>query len=643
MGDDELSNCCGYMGKVLKVDLTKQTFEEFPWSDADRERTIGGKIMAADILYHHIKPGMTAFDEDNWIVITTGPLTGCGTPSTSRFNISTISPLTGIVTSSNSGGDFGLMLKRCGYDGCIITGKSENPIRLHITEDNVEFIDATDLWGMECTPVQEKLPKKTGKLVIGPAGENKVLFAAVLSGERCSGRGGVGAVFGDKKLKAVTARGFKHPVIADEENLRKLNKKWSAKMKNHPLTGRQLPVLGTAGLVSPMQARGLLATKNFFTGRFEGFDKVSGETLAEEKLTRNSGCTTCVMQCTRRVLVDEKDVKGPELETLGLLGPNIMNDNLDAIIKWNFEIDELGMDAISTAGTLAFAMELNEKGLFDSGLEFGKIDNISEMLHKIAHREGAGDELANGTRKMAEKFGGMEFAIQSKGMELSAYEPRKAVGQGLGYATSNRGGCHLNAGYLVFIEGLGLDIDSLTPNGKGALCVMFQNLMEAVSASGTCLFTSYPVFPGYVFDNPNAPITKVVTAAMPHLGPVVKLMNKYAMVLQLNIPLIPHPKAVHYATGMRMNLGKFLIAGERGYNTERVSNIILGQKPGADTLPKRLTDTLQDENNPMTKVPLDVMLKSYYANRTWENGVPLRKRLKTLKIDMPSYEAYPYD
>lgn len=638
-----MSKYGGYMGKVLKIDLNDRSFGEFPWTDEDRERTIGGKIMASDILYHHIKPGMTAFSEDNWIVITTGPLTGCGVPSTSRFNISTISPLTNIVTSSNSGGDFGLMLKRCGYDGCVITGKSETPVRIDITEDDVKFIDATDLWGLECTPAQEKLPAKTGKLVIGPAGENKVLYAAVLSGERCSGRGGVGAVFGDKKIKAITAKGFKHPTIADEANLRKLSKKWSDKMKKHPLTGRQLPKLGTAGLVSPMQARGLLATKNFFTGKFDDFDDVSGETLSETRLLRNSGCTTCVMQCTRRVCVDEKDVKGPELETLGLLGPNILNNDLDAIIKWNFEIDELGMDAISTAGTIAFAMELNERGMYDSGLQFGKIDNISQMLDDIAHRRGAGDELANGSKRMADKFGGIEFAIQSKGMELSAYEPRKAVGQGLGYATSNRGGCHLNAGYLVFIEGLGLDIDSLTPNGKGALCVMFQNLMESVSASGTCLFTSYPVFPGYVFDKPNAPITKAVTALMPHLGPVIKIMNQHGNLLQMNIPLIPHPKAIKYATGMKYTLGDFLVAGERGYNTERVSNMILGQKPNADTLPKRLTDTEQIPGNPMTKVPLDEMLVSYYKNRKWKDGVPTRNRIKWLKMDMPSQEAYPYD
>ena len=637
-----MSKYGGYMGKVIKIDLSKKTVEDFPWTDADRERTIGGKIMAGDILYHHIKPGMTAFDEDNWIVIATGPMTGCGVPSSSRFNISTISPLTGIVTSSNSGGDFGLMLKRCGYDACIITGKADKPTRIHITENDVEFIDASNLWGLECTPTEEALPKGTAHLVIGPAGENKVLYAAVLSGERCSGRGGVGAVFGDKNLKAVTAKGFKHPTLYNEEASRKHSKKWAKGLKKHALTGRQLPKLGTIGLVSQMQAHSILATKNFSAGKFDDFDMVCGEKFSEEKLTRNSGCTTCVIQCTRRCNAKGRNVKGPELETLGLLGPNIMNNDMDKVIDWNVEIDEMGMDSISTAGTIAFAMELKEKGLYDCGLEFGRTDNISQMIEDIAHRRGAGDILADGSKRMAEKFGGMDFAIQSKGMEFSAYEPRHAVGMGLGYATSNRGGCHLNAGYLVYLEGLGLDVDSLTPRGKAGVCIMFQDLMEAISASGSCLFTSYPFFPSYVFDHPNSPITRFVTWVLPYLGVVIKFINQNPKLFNFNLFLLPHTKSLGLITGMHTSLGGYLEVGERGYNTERMANMVLGQKPGADTLPKRITDERQNPNDDRTRVPLDRLLHDYYDVRRWVNGVPTRKVLKKLNIDIPPHEVFPY-
>lgn len=622
----------GYAGKVLKVDLSNESYEVFPWSDADRERTLGGKIMAADILYKHIKPGMKAYDEDNWLVVTTGPLTGNGCPSTSRFNISTVSPLTNILTSSNCGGNFGLSLKKAGYDALIITGKAKRPTHLDITETAVAFRDASALWGLHVTPAQEQLPAKAGKMVIGPAGENKVLYAAVFSGERTAGRGGVGAVFGDKLLKAVTADGSKKMEVADKEALKAANKKWMEQLRTHPLTGKQLPKLGTAGLIAPMQAHKMLATKNFSSGRFDDFEKVSGEELAEKYLVKNSGCSTCVIQCTRRVTVDGKVVKGPELETLGLLGPNLMNNNLELINKWNYELDELGMDTISTAGSIAFAMELNEKGLWDSGLKFGEFDNLSQVFEDIAYRRGIGDTLANGTKRMAEQFGGKEFAINAKGMELAAYEPRGAVGQGLGYATSNRGGCHLNAGYMVVLEGLGLNINPYTPRSKAAISIFFQNFMESISAAGSCLFTSYVVLPAPIIAKPNSKIAKVINVGFIAVGPVIALMVKYPGIASMNLPLIMYPYAIRYATGMKMNIGKMLKIGERGYNLERQCNIILGQPAGADTLPQRLTAERQNDDDPRTLVPLDKMLKSYYSIRGWKNGVPKDSKLKKLGI-----------
>lgn len=636
-----MTNLKGYMGKVLFVDLTEQTYSEFPWTDEDRQRTLGGKVMAADILLHHITPEMKAFDADNWLVVTTGPLTGTGCPNTSRFNISTISPLTNIVTSSNCGGDFGLSLKRAGYDAVIFSGKSELPVTVHIEEDEVTFESAEELWGLTTGEAQEKLLDYPGRLVIGPAGENKVLYACVFSNERTAGRGGVGAVFGDKNLKAVTARGTKLPELYNEKKLRDLNIKWIKVLQTHPLTGRQLPKLGTAGLIAPMQAHSILATKNFSAGRYDGFEKVSGEELAEKHLVSNGACTTCVIRCARRVNVGGKVVKGPELETLGLLGPNILNDDIEKILKWNWELDELGMDAISCAGSVAFAMELAEKGVHDFGIHFGETDNISKMFEDIAYRRGEGNELANGSKRMSEKFGGKEYAIHAKGMELAAYEPRHAVGQGLGYATSNRGGCHLNAGYMVVVEGLGLDVDSLTPHGKAALAIMFQNLMESVSAAGSCLFTSYAVLPGFLIGKPNMFLTKAILAAFPYVGPVVNLLSHFTKVPQINIPLLPHAIAVKHATGMKSNMAKFLTWGAYGWNAERIGNVILGQKAGADKLPKRLTEELQDPNNPKTKVPLETMKKVFYRARGWRDGIPKWHRLKTLgiKIDKALYDS----
>ena len=630
----------GYMGKVLKIDLSSETYGLFPWNDEDRKRTIGGKIMAADILFQHIRPGMKAYDEDNWIVITTGPLTGSGCPNTSRFNISTISPLTNIITSSNCGGRFGLSLKRAGYDACIITGKAKGPVMVNIAEDSVTFEPADDLWGLTTSKTQEALPENAGKLVIGPAGENRVLYSCVFSDERTAGRGGVGAVFGSKNLKAVTAWGTKTCEIARPEKLRRFNRKWVKTLQTHPLTGRQLPKLGTAGLVAPMQAHGILATRNFGAGRYDSFESVSGEELAEKHLVSNAACTTCVIRCARMVEVDDKIVKGPELETLGLLGANILNDDIGAILRWNYELDELGMDTISAAGSIAFAMELNEKGLWESGLEFGKTDNISETFRKIAYREGIGNDLADGTKRMSEKYGGAEFAINAKGMELAAYEPRRAVGQGLGYATANRGGCHLNAGYMVVVEGLGLDIDSLTTHGKAALTIIFQNLMEGISACGSCLFTSYAVFPAFLVEKPNMFLTKMILRAFPYMGPVVNILNRFTKIAKINIPLIQHTYALNHVCDFHATVGTALTAGARGFNLERMANIILGQKAGADKLPKRLTDTPQDPGDPRTKVPLEKLLKDYYRVRGWENGIPKYSTLRKLGIEL--YRDY-YD
>ena len=641
-----MSNLKGYMGKVLFVDLTKKTYGEFPWTDEDRKRTIGGKIMAADILLQHIKPGMKAFDEDNWLVITTGPLTRCKTPSSTRFNISTVSPLTGILTSSNCGGPFGRRLKKAGWDAMVITGRASELTWIEIVDSEVIFHDVPEYKGMLTGEIQKKFKGGVSPLVIGPAGENKVLYAGVFSGERTAGRGGVGAVFGDKNIKVITAKGTQDPEIYDKDKLDEITEQWKMQLMRHPITGAQLSKLGTAGLVAPMQAHRILATKNFSDGRFDAFEKVSGEELAEKYLVANGNCFSCPMRCERRVKVDGKNVKGPELETLGLFGPNIMNDDLEKILRWNYELDELGMDTISCAGSIAFAMELQEKGMWDSGLEFGKTDNISDVFKDIAFRRGIGDILADGTKRMSEKFGGKEFAIHAKGMELAAYEPRGAVGQGLGYATANRGGCHLNAGYMVVLEGLGLNMNSYTPKGKASLAIMFQNTMEAASAAGCCVFTSYAILPWFIVAKPASMVTRIVQQVFKFITPILYIGMQYPEILAVNIPLIQYPRAINAATGSKYTMGTFIKAGSYGYNVERICNIILGLPVGkdTDTLPKRLTDEEQVPGNKKTKVPLDKMKKSYYIIRGWKDGAPTMRMIKKLGIKLPecAKEVYPY-
>lgn len=628
----------GYMGKVMMVDLTTQTVTEYPWTDEQRQLYMGGKIMAARILCDHLTGKETPYSEENWVVISTGPLTGTGAPSSARFNISALSPQTGILASSNCGGSFGFHLKKAGYDALILKGKCDGHKWLEINDDTFTFHDADELWGLKVGPCQEKLAqltgkKKFGKLCIGPAGENLVKYAGIISDERAAGRTGLGSVLGWKGLKAIAVSGTKTVPVYDKEKTTAWCKKWFTYLQNHPLTGNQLPRVGTAGLVSSMQMHGLLSTRNYSAGQFEHFEDVSGERLAEEFNITNKGCLTCPIRCARTVTVHGKEVKGPELETLGLLGGNICNRDLQKILDWNYELDELGLDTISTANTIAWAMDANEQGLWDCGLKFGETDNLSAIFEDIAHRRGIGDELAEGSKRLSEKYGGTEFAMHSKGLELAAYEPRRAVGQGLGYAVSNRGGCHLNGGYLVILEGLGLNIDTQTPKAKADFTMMFQNLMETISATGQCLFTSYAFFPGFLLTQPNGIITQTINKVATHVGGVVRLINKCPRIAALHLPVFHHTKMINLATGMYMDFGKYIQIGERGYTMERLINTRFGITEANDKLPKRLTDVPQDPSKPNTKVPLEVMKKSYYAARGWDkNGIPTEATLRRLKI-----------
>ena len=633
----------GYMGLVMEFDLTTGTASEYPWTDEDREKYLGGKIMAAKILNDRFTGTEIPFSEENVLVISTGPLTGTGAPSSARFNVSTLSPQTNILSSSNCGGRFGYYLKKSGIDALILKGRAPEHSWLEIYNGKFELHNADDIWGLKVSETQEaisarmeesrKRKLKFGQLVIGPAGENLVLYAGAFSDERAAGRTGIGAVMGWKNLKGIAVWGSKQVPVADPEKTKKWCKKWFTYLHNHPLTGNQLPRLGTAGLVSQMQMRGMLSTKNYNYGRYIDFDKVNGETLAEDFNIVNKGCLTCPIKCARTVAVDGREVKGPELETLGLLGGGILNPDMQKILDWNHELDELGMDTISAASTLAWAMEANEKGIWTNGLEFGKTDGISKIWEDIAYRRGIGNELADGSRRLAEKYGGLEFAIQSKGLELAAYEPRRAVGQGLGYAVSNRGGCHLNGGYLVIVEGLGLFADPQTPKAKADFTMLFQDLMETISASGQCLFTSYAFFPGVLITRPNGVIATIANKAIPHIGWALRLINRASPCLALHLPVFHHTKIFKKALGMPMTFGKYIRIGERGYTLERSVNAKFGVNAEADRLPKRLTDVPQDPENPKTKVPLDTMKKTYYKARGWdENGIPTEKTLKKLGI-----------
>ncbi len=633
------SGTYGWMGRVLRIDLTTREVADHPWSADDRRTWVGGKVMAARILGEMVPEAVDPLGRDNVVVIATGPLTGTGAPSSARFDVSAISPMTGLLASSNSGGPFGTYLKRAGYDALVLTGASDRPVWLEVNEDGVIFHEAGDVWGARTSEAQaamtETVGRRCGTLAIGPAGEHLVRYACVISGERAAGRAGMGAVLGSKSVKGIAAWGDRKVAVAEPEAYRKLLKRWTASLKQHPIAGGSLPELGTAGFLAPMQELGIVATRNFSAGRYEHSGAIDGRALAASRLVSNAGCLACPIRCARVVEVGGREVKGPELETLVLLGANIENPDLDRIIEWNVLLDELGLDTMSTGVTLSYAMEAAEKGLWDNGLRFGETGGLAALFEDIAYRRGLGGELAEGSRELSRRYGGEGFAMNVKGLELAAYEPRGAVGQGLGYAVSNRGGCHLNAGYAVALEGLALRMDGRSPLGKAALTAFFQDLMEVVSATGCCLFTTLGILPGSLVEHPERGLGAIAARVFSYAGGVMRLLRVLPRgLLGIPMPLVPHIRALELVTGERYRFGGFWSVGERGYNLERMLGLRFGNGGAlGDTLPKRLLEEPQDMGDPGSVVPLARLKADYYRQRGWTaEGVPERKLLTRLGV-----------
>ncbi len=626
----------GYLGKFLRVDLNSGDIRTFEVPEEDLERFLGNKGLATKLLWDEMEPGTDALSPDNHLVVTTGPLTAAGAP-TSRFNLSAKSPLTGTIMHCNTGGNFGTFLRRTGYDGMVITGKAARPVWIKIDDDAVTLEDAGDLWGLGAYETQSKLPAGSGTMCIGPAGENQVRIACVMSQERALGRGGLGAVMGSKNLKALAATGKGAVPLAAENEFREFIKKWSAMLKEHEVTGKQLPAYGTSATLNICNETNTLPTRNFQTGSFELGDRISGEALAEGYLEKNSGCILCPIRCARVVKYNGVSVKGPEYETIGSFGAGLGIADLEAIIEWNYICDDLGLDTISAGDAIAFACELTANGKLASDLAFGKADGISSLLADIAHRRGLGAELGEGVRRMSEKFGGLDYAIHVKGLELPCYEPRGALAQGLGYATAGRGGCHLAAGYPVYVEANGpITMDPLSIRSKASITVLAQNLLDSISCAGSCLFTAYAAIP---IGGMGIPGRALWARLMPYLlansgfalGPAMRL-GRWSMPVPPITRLLPHARAVNLATGRRYTFGEFLEVGERYFTLERLFNLREGLTTADDTLPPRLLHE-NSTSDPRSHVPLEKLLPRYYWVRGWTpQGVPKPSTLKRLGL-----------
>ena len=587
----------GWTGKILDINLTTGLIQNYPL-DAEMARLfLGGRGLGARLLWDLVGPEVDSLSPENVLIFTVGPLTATGYQTSNRFSVSTKSPLTGTILDANSGGFWGMQFKKAGYDGLIVRGKASKPVWIEIKQDQVAIHDGSQVWGKrvgETTVMLGQNNNKRNVLCIGPAGENLSRIAAIMNdGQRSLARGGPGAVMGSKNLKAIVVEGKLRPEILDEERFKFLLYESRKMLKASPLTSQALPEFGTVVMMNIVNNIGALPTRNYQQSQFEDAEAISGEALTEKYLVKNASCWACPIGCTRISKTDKVEGEGPEFETTWAFGASCGINDLAAIIEANAICNDLGIDTISAGATIACAMEMSEKGYLDSDLRFGRADLLAPTLEEMGHRHGFGAELADGSLRFATKYGHSELSMSVKGLEMPAYDPRGMQGQGLLYATSNRGACHMR-GNMLGLEVLGLPklIDRFQVQGKSTYVILHQNASAAIDSLVVCKFTNLGVADEY--------FARVLTTI----------------------------------TGIKYSTGEMIRVGERVYTLERMYNVREGFTRANDTLPSRMLNEAVESGPSKGWVnKLEPMLMEYYRARGWdENGVPRTAKLESLGL-----------
>jgi len=615
----------GWQGKVLRVDLSSGRIDSEPLDPSAARDYVGGRGLGIYFLNRLVDPHCDPLSPENALIMTTGPLTGTTTPTGGRYMITTKSPLTGSLTCSNSGGRFPREFKLCGFDALIITGRSAQPAYLWIQDGRIELRLAAHLWGLEVPETTDRLLAETDPQArvacIGPAGERGVLFACVMNDrDRAAGRGGVGTVMGSKNLKAVVVRGSTQVQVADREGFDRIQRRVMGRFreaaKAHP---SPLSQHGTLGVMVPLtQKHGVLPTKNYQMGTFNGWQAISGQALTEKYLEKTSACWACPIACGRVTRVSEPPEfagagEGPEFETGFALGSMCMVDDLAAITKANYLCNELGIDTMSMGVTIACAMELYDRGILDEGqtekpVRWGDGSRLVELTRMTGLREGFGDQLAEGSYRLAERYGHPELAMVAKKMELAGYDPRGLQGMGLAYATSPIGASHCRAhmGYTEMV-GIPKPSDRHAWQGKGPLVKCWQDVFSLIDATGICIMFS--------------------------------IRN----LLRQDLDILPDGilEYLNTVTGAGYTLEELTRAGERILNAERLFMVRAGFDRRQDTLPLRLLQEPQTEGPSANRVvELEGMLDEYYQCRGWTpQGIPTNAKLEELGLEPSDREA----
>jgi aldehyde:ferredoxin oxidoreductase len=604
----------GYGGRILSVDLSGGASRIDALDERFARGYLGGNGFAAKLLYDRLSPGIDAYDPMNAVVFAVGPVTDSNIPGNSRICLATKSPLTGLFFDSTFGGRFPCTFKRTGFDALVITGQASQPVYLVLTPDGVQIKRADAMWGSLTLECVERLHALEGEdadvSCIGPAGEHLVRYAALAhywkNRGAIAGRGGIGAVLGAKRVKAVVVSGNRKASLADPSALNTLYKSTYSGM----LTGtKALSTFGTAFLVNPINTMGALGTKNLTAEVFESAEAISGERFKDLYWERDTTCLKCPVACGKDFHVKEGEFAGtrwkmPEYESIFALGSMLENANAPSLIKANEICDQLGMDTISMGVTIAFALECAERGLLsprDIGreLRWGDYQAMLQLIADTAYRRGFGDQLAEGSWRLAEHLGGeaRRYLYAVKGLELPAHSARALKGMSIGYATATRGGSHHDTRPTMQYRP---EFDHSTIAGKAEYAVRSQHYTAVGDSLVLCRFTG-------------------------ERGFGLLLNENFATML-------------NGVTGFGLTPEDVERIGERIINVERAFNVREGVSRKDDQLPYRVM------HEPIPFGPskgrycppeeLDRMLDEYYALRGWTNdGMPTKERLAALGLE----------
>lgn len=595
----------GWMGKVLRVNLSRRSYTVEDLDPSLAKEFIGGRGLAVKILFDEGIPTVDPLSPDNKLVFAVGPLTGTRGVSSCRYMVVTKSPLTGAIASSNSGGQFGVRMKSAGYDLIIFEGKAPEPVYLDLTSGEVQIKPAKHLWGKNTHETEDLIrseftdkseANKTSLASIGPAGERLVLFSSVINDKhRAAARSGVGAVMGSKNLKAIVAGGDRTVMLADPKGFEQ-SVALTRKMVKESKGMQSLSEYGTPFLVDLVTVAGIHPAKNFQGGVFNEADKINGDSMKQSIVVGHKACLYCPIGCGRRTRITSgnttREGEGPEYETIAMLGVCCGVSDLVAIAEAGYICNELGLDTISTGGTIACAMELYERGVLTEKevgypLRFGDGKALVRITEEIGKRQGFGDVLAEGSYRVAKKYGRPEVAMATKKQELPGYDPRGIKEKGLAYATTNRGACHMRARTLY------AELEhALSSDGRASLIKGGQDYFAIIDSSGVCCLTR-----------------GVIT--LDHFLPVLES-----------------------ATGAGYDRESLLRAGERIWNQERLFNLKAGLTKNDDSLPNRiLKDPMPVGPAEGHVVDLEAMLSEYYQARGWDkNGVITQDKLLELGL-----------